>query len=151
MSKEDGKLHSVKKADPITNISIEEAKVLAKRFEDTDEVSSHLPYGSEYDSVLEWFIKSGKRTVCEVVEDSTGWGSEEITKTGKSRTYCTCNIWDFAGNADELTQEKYQRSYGVIRGGQKNFAGPGKSVAHRCFNVTNKKMPAGMRVVLTIK
>ena len=152
ISKEDGIVHSVKKAEPLTNISIDEAKKLAKGFENNnDQVSSHLPYGAEYDSILEWFIKNGKRSVCEIVEDSTGWCAEGIYETGKKHVDCTCNIWDLAGNLAELTQEKYRNAYGVIRGGQRNFAGPGKSVAHRCFNVTDKKMPAGMRIALTIK
>lgn len=149
---EDGKLHSLKNKDPLTNVSIEEAKILAQTIENTAEVTSHLQFGAEFDTVLEWLLKCGTRSVEDIIMDSTGWGSEKICKTGRSRVFCSNNIWDLSGNADELTQETYKRCYGVVRGGNSWFSGSGKPVSYRYFQDPKKKIEsAGMRVCLTIK
>ena len=88
-------------------------------------VTSHLPFGAEYDSALEWFIKSGKRTKEEIANDSSQWGNfrntrnapKRVVKTVTCEEWSTNNICDLAGNVDEWTQEKYLSLYRVIRGG----------------------------------
>lgn len=125
MNKKTGKPQSVKGERPWTDIDFNDAKKVAKKFEKSDTITSHLPFGAEYDSILEWFIKSNARTRSEVVEDSTNWGnhwknardfSKGVVNTGSSEEWSTNNIFDFAGNVAEWTQEKLESCYRVFRG-----------------------------------
>lgn len=128
-----GKLQSVKGVMPWINIDFDHAKEVAFTIEDNEAVKSHLTFGAEYDSVLAWFIKSNARTRSEIAEDSTNWGNHwntknslrKVVETGSSEEWCTNNIYDFAGNVGEWTQEKNKSSFRVIRGG--NFGNSGNS------------------------
>jgi len=160
-SKKTGKPQSVKGAIPWVNININDAKEVAANFETSDAVTSHLTFGAEYDSVLAWFIKSNARTLEEVAEDSTQWGNHwntkesprKVVETGRRKAWCTNNIYDFAGNVDEWTQEENGNSYRVIRGGNYDIDGDFYPVAYRnhyghpinCCNYT------GFRATLCIK
>ena len=55
-------------------------KALAKSFENTEEVTSHLMYGAEYDSIIEWIIKSGAKEWDQVIWDSTELGNHSSTE-----------------------------------------------------------------------
>ena len=99
---------------PWVSIDFDEARNVAATMENTGDVRSHLVFGTEYDSVLEWFIESKARTRCEIVYDSTAWGNydnthdspEDIVATGSNEDWCINNIYDFAGNVLEWTQER---------------------------------------------
>lgn len=120
-----GKPQSVKGVMPWVNIDLDDAKKIASTIEDNEAVKSHLTFGAEYDSVLEWFIKTGVKTLAEIVEDSTEWGNYwntenspmEVVETGSREAWCANNIYDFTGNVREWTQEMNESSYHVIRGG----------------------------------
>ena len=120
-----GKPQSVKGVMPWVNIKFDDAKKVASTIEDNEAVKSHLTFGAENDSVLAWFIKSNARTRSEIAEDSTNWGNHwntknsprKVVETGSSEEWCTNNIYDFAGNVDEWTQEKNGSSCRAIRGG----------------------------------
>ena len=124
-NKETGKAHSVKGEKPWTNINFPDAKKVASTIGDNEVVKGHLTFGAEYDSVQEWFIKSNARTLKEIAEDSTNWGNhwntknspKKVVETGSREEWCTNNIYDFAGNVDEWTQEQNDGSFRVIRGG----------------------------------
>lgn len=62
-----GKPQSVKGAIPWGNINWFDAKEVASTIEQSKEVTSHLTFGAEYDSVLEWFMKSGAKSRKEIV------------------------------------------------------------------------------------
>ena len=127
----EGKPQSVKGAMPWININFNDAKKIASTIEDNEAVKSHLTFGAEYDSVLEWFIKTEAKTLAEIAVDSTKWGNHrntdisprKVVETGSREEWCANNIYDFAGNVDEWTQEHNEISYRVIRGG--NFFGYG--------------------------
>ncbi len=145
-----GKPQSVKGVMPWVNIDFDDAKEVASTIENNEAVKSHLTFGAEYDSVLEWFIKSNARTRSEIAEDSSNWGNHwntrnsprRVVKTGSREEWCTNNIYDFAGNVEEWTQEQYDgsynyySSYSVIRGGFCNNDGDCRSVAYRNYNCT---------------
>lgn len=122
---ESGKPQSVKGVMPWINININETKKVAANFENNEVLKSHLTYGAEYDSVLAWFIKSGAKTLEQITKDSTEWGNffssrnfpGKVVETGSSEEWCANNIYDFAGNVSEWTQEKFNRATEVIRGG----------------------------------
>lgn len=137
-----GEAKSVKGAMPWTNINWFDAMEAAKTFGDGVSVKSHLPYGAEYDSVLEWFIKSKARTTDEIASDSTQWGNfwntkdspREVVKTGRCKEWSTNGIYDLAGNVNEWTQEKNKSSCRVVRGGNYFFNGNRYPVAYRYYN-----------------
>lgn len=120
-----GKPQSVKGAMPWVNINFDDAEKIASTIENSKTVKSHLTFGAEYDSVLAWFIKSNARTRSEIVDDSTNWGNywdtknppRRVAETGSRKKWRTNNIYDFAGNVNEWTQERYNSSDRVIRGG----------------------------------
>ena len=136
-----GKLQSVKGVRPWVGINFDDVKKVASTIEDNEAVKSHLTFGAEYDSVLEWFIKTEVKTLTEIVEDSTEWGNhwntenspKKLVETGSREEWCANNIYDFAGNVDEWTQEQNESSRRVIRGGNCNFGGNNYPVACRYF------------------
>lgn len=121
----EGKPQSVKGVMPWMFINFDDAKKIASTIEDNEAVKSHLTFGAEYDSILEWFIKTGVKTLAEIAEDSTEWGNysngkyspKDVVETGSREEWCTNNIYDFAGNVNEWTQEQNKRLYYVARGG----------------------------------
>ena len=94
-------------------------------------VNTHLMYGIEWDSVLNWLVGKaiiestieGKTKIMESadLEDSRSWGKFSNSTGGAAESavggineYCKANnIYDLAGNLYEWTQEKY--STGTIR------------------------------------
>ena len=159
-SKKTEKPCSVKGAMPWVNINFNDAKDVAANFETSDAVTSHLTYGAEYDSVLAWFIKSNARTLEEIAEDSTQWGNhwntknspQKVVETGRRKAWCTNNIYDFAGNVDEWTQEERGNSYRVIRGGYYNYNGNYCPVAYRDdYYPDDGYSSTGFRATLCIK
>ena len=134
-----GKPQSVKGAMPWVNIDFHYADIFASMIEENETVKSHLIFGAEYDSVLEWFIETKAKTLIEIAEDSTGWGNHRNTEnspgrlveTGSREEWCVNNIYDFAGNVNEWTQEMFESSDYVIRGGNYKNDGSKCPVAHR--------------------
>lgn len=155
-----GKPQSVKGVMPWVNINFDDARKIASTIEDNEAVKSHLTFGAEDDSVLEWFIKTGIKTHAEVAEDSTKWGNywntenspKKVVETGSREEWCVNNIYDFAGNVDEWTQEQNGSSYRVIRGGDYYNNGDNCPVAYRYyFNPLNNYFYTGFRATLCIK
>ena len=117
------KPRSIKGADPWTKIDFPTAKNAAATMAKSENLMSHLTYGAEYDTRNKWPIETGTVTKKEIAEDSTRLGNyynnnnypKKIVKTGKDG--CVNNIYGFAGNVDELTQEQSRSSNHVIRGG----------------------------------
>ena len=155
-----GKPQSVKGAMPWVRIKFFDAKDIASTFEDNKTVKSHLTFGAEYDSVLEWFIETDVKTLTEITEDSTEWGNHwntknsprKIVETGSRENWCANNIYDFAGNVEEWTQEQNGSSYRVTRGGSYNAKGYDYPVAFRgCDSPEHDYGIAGFRAALYIK
>lgn len=155
-----GKLQSVKGVMPWVSINFDDAKKDASTIEDNEAVKSHLTFGAEYDSVLEWFIKTEVKTVAEITEDSTEWGNHwntensprKIVETGSREEWSANNIYDFAGNVSEWTQEQSESSSRVIRGGECNHTGNFYPVAYRfSLNPVYGNITTGFRATLYIK
>ena len=152
-----GKPQSVKGVMPWVDGSFHEAKMIASTIEDNKVVKSHLTFGAEYDSILEWIHKTKAKTFYEIVENSTEWGNHatyKLAKTGSREEWCVNNIYDLAGNVSEWTQEYWrERLYRVIRGGNYRFGGAYTPVAARFGFVDFEAFyrMAGFRVALCIK
>ena len=156
----EGKPQLVKGIMPWVNINFDDAKKIASTIEDNGAVKSHLTFDAEYDSVLEWFIKTEVKTLAEIAEDSTEWGNhwntenspKKVVETGSREEWCANNIYDFAGNVDEWTQEQNESSRCVIRGGDYNYDGDNVPVAYRCYRShIGTCSSTGFRVTLYIK
>ena len=156
----EGKPQSVKGVMPWVIMNFDDAKKVASTIEDNEAVKSHLTFGAEYDSVLEWFIKTEVKTLAEIVEDSTEWGNhwntenspKKVVETGSREEWCANNIYDFAGNVDEWTQEQSESSDRVIRGGGYIDDGNDGPVACRdCFYPDDDFDVTGFRATLYIK
>ena len=156
----EGKPQSVKGVMPWVNINFDDAKKIASTIEDNEAVKSHLTFGAEYDSALEWFIQTEVKTLAEIAKDSTEWGNHwntensprKVVETGSREEWCDNNIYDFAGNVDEWTQEKNGSSCRVIRGGNYGDDGDRCPVACRTFNDPfNFCNYTGFRATLYIK
>ena len=151
------KTQSVRWGRASSHVDFYSAKSLAKELakEDCETISSHLPYGAEYDSVLEWFIKSKARTRGEIVKDSTNWGNYDRAfkdETGSHEEYCTNNIYDLAGNLREWTQESYDWNLYCVRGGSYGFKGDSRPVAYRDYADPRKSdWDFGFRAALCIR
>lgn len=151
---------SVKGVMPWVHIDFDDAKKVASTIEDNEAVKSHLTFGAEYDSVLEWFIKTEVKTLTEIVEDSTEWGNywntenspKKEVKTGRREEWCANNIYDFAGNVDEWTQEQNESSHRVVRGGNCYYYGSICPVARRYYyDPSDRYYHTGFRATLYIK
>ena len=156
----EGKPQSVKGVMPWVSIDCVNAERVASTIEDNEAVKSHLTFGAEYDSVLEWFIKTEVKTLAEIAEDSTEWGNhwntenspKKVVETGSREEWCANNIYDFAGNVDEWTQEQNKSSRRVTRGGDYNFFGNDYPVAYRNYcNPYDGYDNTGFRATLYIK
>lgn len=155
-----GKPQSVKGVMPWININFGDAKKIASTIEGNKAVKSHLTFGAEYDSVLEWLIKTGVKTLAEIAEDSTEWGNywdienspSEVVETGSREKWCANNIYDFAGNVAEWTQEQDESFFRVIRGGCYDDFGFRYPVACRSYSNPNSNfVNTGFRATLYIK
>ena len=117
-------------------ISFENAqKASENMYKDSENVVSTLTYGAEWDTCMQWLIDSREKTSDEVIKDSTSWGNYYASKvtgndgntlkesytrtllnTGVTEYTMANNIYDLAGNLDELTMEQYATSYCSNRG-----------------------------------
>ena len=109
---------------------------------------------------MECFIKTELKTLAEIAEDSTEWGNhwntenspKKVVETGSRKEWCANNIYDFAGNVDEWTQEQNESSCRVIRGGNFIIDGNDYPVAYRNYYYPNNDYcNTGFRATLYIK
>ena len=120
-------------------------------------INSHLIYGIEWDSVLQWLLDSsavieaetnGTKTISidDIQSDSRSWGNydnsigEAVTSSGSKQPGGTNeywkvnNIYDLAGNVYEWTQEKYSTgTVCAIRGGSFDGNGGFNTAAYRNY------------------
>ena len=152
----EGKPQSVKGVMPWHKLDFDDAKKVAASIEDNEAVKSHLTFSVEYDTVLEWFIKTGVKTFYEIANDSTEWGNYyntenspmDVVETGSREEWCVNNIYDLAGNVDEWTQESDCDEYYVVRGGFCLDNGYDNPAAYRCLIDHGRIYFAGFRASL---
>lgn len=89
----DMKLMSVRTWKALTRVNFNFAMDMAEKFENACSVSSHLLFGAEYDSILEWLVETKAMTI------------EEITENESSKNIKINNIYGL-GSIGEWTQEK---------------------------------------------
>ena len=139
-----------------TNISQTDAITKAANYNSA--LHSHLMYGIEWDSILNWLngnatissSTSGETKPMELADlqtNSCSWGNYKNSTgnaatnsyskqtTAKNEYWKANNIYDLAGNVSEWTQEKWSTdSNCALRGGTYNNLGDSFPAAYRGFN-----------------
>ena len=156
----EGRPQSVEGFMPWVSIDFYYAKKIASTIENIEAVKSHLTFGAEYDSVLEWFIKTKVKTLAEIARDSTKWGNYvntenfpgKVVETGSREEWCANNIYDLAGNVMEWTQEQFGCGDRVVRGGNGEIPGWLYTAAYRGYEYPYRfGYKIGFRAALWIK
>ena len=119
------------------NVTFDNAKAASENmYKSWNNINSTLTYGSQWDTMLQWFIDSGEKTTDEVMINSTSWGNyrnstvigndgttiknvnnRTLLNTGITDYAIANNIYDIAGNLNEFTMEKYSSNFPcVLRG-----------------------------------
>ena len=137
-------LMSIPRRKALTAVDFDIAMNLARTFENTYSVSSHLLFGAEYDSILEWLIETNAITIQEVTGGDSFEEYENINVN---------NIYGL-GSIGEWTQEKTTKgteSKHAVRGPSNNTDGSKKPLAWREANYKYiKSYYIGFRVALYI-
>lgn len=124
-----------------------------KMYENSNSVCSHLPYGVEWDRILQWLIDSGNKTESQIKSNSNSWGTynkrnleyesgnytSNPYNTGSNKKAVSNNIYDIAGNLSEWTQEITTNGR-ISRGGCYMSDG---AVAPACYRSYNNVTPTG--------
>ena len=113
------------------------AKEIARNMFQTDEYSSTLCYGVQWDAIMRWI--NNDNSMRYILTDSTGKGNYKenenpevrIGTTGYSENYAIKNIYDLAGNVSEWTMEMYGTDKRVARGGNAGALGNSQPIANR--------------------
>ena len=151
-----------------TDISQTDAITKSANYNST--LHSHLMYGIEWDSLLNWLngnaiissSTSGKNKIMDTSDlqtNSSSWGNYSNSigdaatdsgvqqTTGASEYWKANNIYDIAGNAMEWTQEKWSTSnQNAVRGRYFYDLGDGGPVAYRyCIKVSETSEKIGFR------
>ena len=159
VSKGDDELYySIKGKMPLTSINFGDSLTAAQKL-GQGIVTSHMVFGAEYDSVLAWFMETGK-TENDISKDSTAFGNywncanspQKVVETGSREEWKVNGIYDLAGNVWEWTQEANDSSRRTLRGGSYSYDGYNCPVAYRSYLSTyNYSGYVGFRVSLYIK
>lgn len=157
---------SVAGVEPWTNINFDEAVLQAakmSRINNWDEnISAHLTYATEYDSIMQWIIESKIKSFDEIVNDSTNIGNYIKGKNRRGKIELTgnpkfeiLNICDLAGNVWIWTMEEHKGEYGdpegIIRGGSFCDEGYYSANFRRSIKQKYSMTDLGFRVALYIK
>ena len=95
------------KGNPITSVTWYQLYKNCKELNNTENVKTRMIGGIQWDAVCEWLENCGYD-----VQNSESWGNYEydeekrvLQETGSNEKYKANNIYDFAGNCAEWTQE----------------------------------------------
>ena len=155
------------KRDATTWTEISQTDAITKSANYNSALHSHLMYGIEWDSILNWLkgnatiFKDGQNTamgLADLQTNSCSWGNYKNSTgnaatnsgskqtTGKSEYWKANNIYDLAGNVREWIQEKWSTSsYGAIRGGHYDLNGGGGVASRNFFEASNTTQYDGFR------
>lgn len=91
-------------------------------------VKTRMIWGLQWDATCNWLARSGFD-----ITDSTTWGNYSTNEqnTGYSESWKANNIYDFAGNCWEFTQEAGDAYRRAVRGGCYDNSGSGGPASYR--------------------
>lgn len=138
------KPQSLEGRKPWTYLDFNCAREIAEHFEESSTIGSHLVYGAEYDTMLQWFLETKAMSI----EDLT-----VLNRAGNGEPLSGNNIFNIAGTTSEWTQEKVNSRHmlTVIRGGTNITPKRRKPIADRSSCAIYRKDPyIGFRIALYI-
>ena len=100
-------------------------------------VKTRMIWGLQWDATCNWLDSSGFS-----ITDSSTWGNYKnndatghgsLQNTGFSESWKANNIYDFAGNCYEFTQEAFSTYIRACRGGRYDFNGSGTPASYRYY------------------
>ncbi len=109
-------------------------------------VKTRMIWGLQWDATCNWLASSGFS-----ITDSSTWGNYQDNtatghgtkqNTGYSENWKANNIYDFAGNCFDLTQEAYSTNFRASRGGNYTYNGSSYPVSSR--NLSNPTFPGSL-------
>ena len=116
-------------------------------------VKTRMIWGLQWDATCKWLDSSGFS-----ITDSSTWGNHSDNtadghgkeqNTGYSESWKANNIYDFAGNCTEFTQEADVTYYRADRGGSYDVNGSGRPASFRnCYYPTDTNSFYGSRPTL---
>ena len=129
-----------------TGIRYESAKNAAEKMYQTSSVRSGLVTGKQWDTLMKWIATEKGENYITI---DTTWGNYTDSKqvTGSNETWKAKNIYDIAGNVQEITNELYDGNV-VARGGAYNQIGVALTRNNFTKEQTNPNL--GFRTVLYV-
>lgn len=122
MNKHTGRPQAIKQELPAIFFSREIVMGIADGMKNNSEfVSSHLIYGSEYDSVLQWYIESGEISKRQVRDKYYKGIAHYQHKTGTNEDWRANEISDFSENVLKVTQELWGKNKLAVLRGAKEY------------------------------
>ena len=128
--------NGTKAGEPITNTDWYTLYANCKSLSVSEAAVTRMIWGCQWDVTCNWLVSSGGKKSDEVFTDSSSWGNYNDStgnaavdgygskqNTGYSEYWKANNIYDFAGNCWEWTQEGVSTDRRVIRGGKYNSDG----------------------------
>ena len=130
---------SIQKAQTvITDQNWYNLREACKKLVSTQYAQTTMIYGNQWDEIINWLVTTQEKTESEVNIDSSSWGNymvsgKTVTKeiSGNNENWKANNIYDFAGNCWEWTQEARNTNDRVVRGGGYNDSGRGGPASDR--------------------
>ena len=102
-------------------------------------VKTRMIWGLQWDATCNWLASSGysitNSSTWGNYEDNTVEGHGEQQNTGYSENWKANNIYDFAGNCYEFTQEADDTTYRAYRGGSYNHSGSSFPASYRGYSI----------------
>ena len=102
-------------------------------------VKTKMIWGLQWDATCNWLEGSGfnitNSSTWGNYKDNTADGHGSPQNTGYSESWKANNIYDFAGNCWELTQEAYSTCYRAYRGGSYSYNGSSITASFRDYNI----------------
>ncbi len=116
-------------------------------------VKTRMIWGLQWDATCNWLASSGfsitDPSTWGNYQDNTATGHGTKQNTGYSENWKANNIYDFAGNCFDLTQEANRTSFRASRGSYYNFNGSNYPVSsHNLSNPTSTSSFLGSRPTL---
>ena len=109
-------------------------------------VKTRMIWGLQWDATCNWLASSGfsitDPSTWGNYQDNTATGHGTKQNTGYSENWKANNIYDFAGNCFDLTQEAYSTNFRASRGGNYTYNGSSYPVSGR--NLSNPTFPGSL-------
>ena len=109
-------------------------------------VKTRMIWGLQWDATCNWLASSGfsitDPSTWGNYQDNTATGHGTKQNTGYSENWKANNIYDFAGNCFDLTQEAYSTNFRASRGG--NYTYNGSSYPVSSHNLSNPTFPGSL-------